>query len=361
MATTTKTSRQRSTGVFTRDRGKLLVVSAATILCVYLCYRLAQPLIPALVWAITGSVVVHPVVKWLGRWIHSPRWRAGVTVGVVAVALFAPIISLVYFAALQIGTALQGWSPADLLTRWETALADNRFLGSAWANISRNLDLPTALTQLGEQVRTWTAAIITGSVYLLFQAAVALFILFFLVRDEDRILTNVRKLSPLHTSETNRLLKRLGDTIHATVFGIVMVAIIQGTLAGFVFWVLGLPTPALWGTVMGICAMIPYLGTFVVWAPMAAFLAASGDWVRALVLIGCGVGVIAVIDNLIYPILVGNRLHQHTVITFLAIVGGVALFGGTGIVLGPVIVSLTFFLLEVWRTRTAAGRPAECA
>jgi predicted PurR-regulated permease PerM len=83
--------------------------------------------------------------------------------------------------------------------------------------------------------------------------------------------------------------------------------------------------------------------------------------VRALILAACGMSVIAVVDNLIYPILVGNRLRQHTVITFLAIVGGVALFGGTGIILGPVVVSLTFFLLEVWRTRTAAGRPAEYA
>jgi predicted PurR-regulated permease PerM len=115
------------------------------------------------------------------------------------------------------------------------------------------------------------------------------------------------------------------------------------------------------GTAMALMAMVLCVGTFVVWAPMAAFLALNGDWVRALILAGCGVYVIAVIDNLIYPMLVGNRLRQHTVITFLAIVGGIALFGGTGIILGPVVVSLTFFLLEVWRTRTAAGHPAEYA
>jgi predicted PurR-regulated permease PerM len=361
MATQVKTSRHRPAGVFTRDRGKLVVVLAATMLCVYLCYRLAQPFIPALVWAITGAVVTHSVVKRLGGWIRSPRLRAAAAVAMVAVVLFAPVIGLVSFAALQIGTALQGWSPTNHLTRWETALADNRLLGNAWSQISQNVDLPAVLTQLADQVRGIAMAIVTGSVYVALQAAVALFILYFLYRDEDRVLGSVRQLSPLRRNETNRLLNRLGDTIHATVFGILMVAILQGTLGGFIFWLLGLPAPALWGTVMGLCAMIPYLGTFVAWAPTAAFLAISGDWFRAIVLVGWGLSVIAVIDNLLYPFIVGNRIHQHTVVTFLAIVGGVTLFGGTGIILGPVIVTLTFFLLDVWRNRTSAGRPAECA
>ena len=83
MPATADTTRKRTTGVFTRDRGKLVVVSAATILCGYLCFRLAQPFLPALVWAITGAVVTHPVVQMLERWIRSPRWRAGVAVGTV--------------------------------------------------------------------------------------------------------------------------------------------------------------------------------------------------------------------------------------------------------------------------------------
>jgi predicted PurR-regulated permease PerM len=105
---------------------------------------------------------------------------------------------------------------------------------------------------------------------------------------------------------------------------------------------------------MAALAIIPYLGAFAVWAPAAAILFAQDQWFKALVLVAWGTIVIGLIDNLIYPMLVGNRLRQHTVITFLAIVGGISVFGASGIVLGPVVVTLTFFLLETWRRRTAA-------
>jgi predicted PurR-regulated permease PerM len=155
------------------------------------------------------------------------------------------------------------------------------------------------------------------------------------------------------------LFKRLGDTIHATVFGTVMVAILQGALGGVMFWMLGLPGAVLWGTVMALLAIIPYLGAFIVWMPAAAFLATQGHWWKALILVAWGTIVVGLIDNLIYPILVGNRLRQHTVIAFLAIVGGIAVFGASGLILGPVVVSLTEFLLETWRRRTEGGDAAE--
>ena len=110
---------------------------------------------------------------------------------------------------------------------------------------------------------------------------------------------------------------------------------------------------------MGLLAVVPYLGAFVVWAPAAVFLAMQGDWGKALLLTAWGTIVVGLIDNLIYPILVGNRLRQHTVLAFLAIVGGIALFGATGIILGPVMVSITQAVLEIWRRRTEHGAAAD--
>jgi predicted PurR-regulated permease PerM len=273
--------------------------------------------------------------------------------------LFVPTISLIYFAAVEIAGTLQNWKPTQFLGTWQETLQGWPRLESAWNRISQNIDLATAIGQLAEQVRNWATAIVAGSVYSLVQALIALFVLFYLYRDEDRVLASVRELSPLTNHETDRLLKRLADTVYATIFGTVVVAMIQGTLGGIVFWLLGLPAPVLWGTVMVLLAMIPYLGAFVVWAPASAILGAQGDWGKAMALVAWGMIAIGLIDNLIYPILVGNRLRQHTVITFLAILGGLAVFGASGIVLGPVVVSLTFFLLEVWRNRTTGGRAAE--
>jgi predicted PurR-regulated permease PerM len=343
--------------MLTRGRSKLIVVSAATIACLFLCFLLAQPFIPALVFSITVAVVTQPLMRWLGRYIKSASMRAAAGEAIVTIAILVPIVATVYFVALQIAQGVQNWQ--IYLTSWQNLVEREPKLALAWEQISQNLNVTGAMEQFAGAVNTAAMAVATGSVSSLFQALIMLYLLFFIYRDREQFLAALKKLSPLSTSETDRLLKRLGDTIHATVFGVVLVAIIQGLLGGAIFWLLGIPGAILWATVMALFAMIPNLGTFVVWGPAAMFLLIDGHWGKALILVAWGLTAIALIDNLLYPYLVGTRLRQHTVIAFLSILGGVAVFGAPGIILGPVVASLTVFLLEIWRRRTAGGRAAE--
>jgi predicted PurR-regulated permease PerM len=131
----------------------------------------------------------------------------------------------------------------------------------------------------------------------------------------------------------NRLLRRIADTVHATLFDTVAVAIVQRALGGLMFWLLGWSTPLLRGIVMGLLAIIPVLGAFVIWIPAAIYLALDGNCDKALILTGWGVVIVGGIDNSLYPILVGNRLRLHTVPAFVAIVGGLFLFGPAGLLL----------------------------
>jgi predicted PurR-regulated permease PerM len=124
---------------------------------------------------------------------------------------------------------------------------------------------------------------------------------------------------------------------------------IQGVLGGLMFWWLSLPTPLLWGIIMGLLAIIPVLGAFIIWIPAAIFLWLSGHPGNALILILWGTIVVGGIDNLIYPMLVGNRLKMHTVPTFISLVGGLILFGAPGLILGPVVLTVTIFLVQYWR------------
>jgi predicted PurR-regulated permease PerM len=163
----------------------------------------------------------------------------------------------------------------------------------------------------------------------------------------------------LSDDEADALLRRTSDTIRATVFGTVVVAIVQGALGGLMFWLLGLPAALLWGVVMAVLALIPVLGAFVVWVPAAIFLAVEGSWGKALLLTGWGTLVVGTIDNLLYPVLVGNKLRLHTVPVFFAIVGGLIVFGAAGVILGPVILAVTLGLVDVWKRRTRGGHVAE--
>ncbi|MER9358587.1 AI-2E family transporter [Mesorhizobium sp. M0500] len=129
------------------------------------------------------------------------------------------------------------------------------------------------------------------------------------------------------------------------------VAAVQGTLAGLMFWWLGLPTPIFWGLVMGLLAIVPVLGAFVIWVPAAVYLALQGAWASAAILTVWGGVIVGGIDNLLYPMLVGNRLRLHTVVAFIGAVGGIVLFGASGLVLGPAVIAITISLIDVLKTR----------
>jgi predicted PurR-regulated permease PerM len=183
--------------------------------------------------------------------------------------------------------------------------------------------------------------------------------LFYFFRDRAIALRTLRSLVPLSDTETDAVFQRVADTIHATIYGNLLVAAIQGLLGGLMFWWLGLPAPVLWGAVMALLAVIPWAGAFLVWLPAAVILALQGDWARALVLAAWGAIAVGFIDNLLYPVFVGNRLRLHTVPVFFAIVGGILVFGASGVIIGPLILSLTDALIDIWRRRTAFGRTAE--
>ncbi len=129
-------------------------------------------------------------------------------------------------------------------------------------------------------------------------------------------------------------------------------AAVQGLLGGLMFAALGLPAPLLWGVVMALLAVVPVLGTFIVWIPASCFLALEGSWGKAVILILWGSLVVGTIDNLLRPVLVGKRLKIHTVPAFMSVIGGLVVFGASGLILGPVILTITIVLLELWPHRT---------
>ena len=157
---------------------------------------------------------------------------------------------------------------------------------------------------------------------------------------------------PLTEAEFTRLTDRIANTIFASVYGTAAVAVLQGGLGGAMFWWLDLPAPVFWGVMMGLLGIVPFLGAFVIWAPTAAALALTGELQSAIILTVWGTIVVGLVDNVLYPILVGRRLMLHTVPSFVAVAGGLLLFGASGVVLGPIVVAGTQTLLEIWRERT---------
>jgi predicted PurR-regulated permease PerM len=226
--------------------------------------------------------------------------------------------------------------------------------------VERQFDLPDTVNALTAWLTGIMASLARESVLQVIGMVLTLYLLFFFLRDRHAILASIEALSPLGRADAARMFRDVDDTVHATIYGTLIVALVQGTLGGLMFWWLGLPAPLLWGVVMGLLAIVPVLGAFIVWVPAALFLLLDGSGLKALVLTVWGAVVVGGIDNVLYPMLVGRRLKLHTLLAFISIVGGLIVFGSSGLILGPVIFAITRALLAIW-TRRREGQPAPAA
>ena len=351
--------REAETGWLTRERALALVLVIATALAFYLCYRLVRPFLPALAWALALAVVAHPLHRWVARRIQQTNIAAGLSVVIVMIILVAPVLFVTERLVREAASGVEMMSAGTATGRWRAAVERNPQLAPILRWVETQIDVQGEARRAAEALTSRLSSFVTGSIWMMVELLITLFTLFFFFRDRRVILRAMRSLVPLSEAETDDVFGRVADTIYATIYGTLVVAIVQGTLGGLIFWWLGLPAPLLWGVVMALMAMVPVLGPFVVWVPAAIFLALEGSWGKALILTAWGLLVIAVIDNLLYPVLVGKKLRLHTLPVFLAILGGLALFGASGLILGPVTLAVTVALLDVWRRRTSGGRAAE--
>lgn len=346
-------------GWFTRERLLTLILGFATLLGVYVCYLIAKPFIAPIAFAVALSVATHRPFLWLRRRFSSTRVAAAVAVAAVALLIVVPVGALAAYLVQQAAENLADLTQGDPLSNWRGAVERVPPLAGLLSWLESRFDLQSQFGRIGNAMAGNAADLLRGSVQVLTQLAIMLFVLFFLYRDEDKARRMLWQLVPLSREEADRMFARLGNTIHATVNGSLTVAAIQAVLAGSMYWALGVGAPALWGAATFIAALVPVFGTVLVWGPIALYLALTGSVIKALVLVGWGVLAVGTIDNLLYPFLVGGRLRLHTVPTFFSIIGGLSLFGPSGLILGPLALAITIALLDVWWERTAFGQAAE--
>ncbi|GIX21509.1 MAG: AI-2E family transporter [Gammaproteobacteria bacterium] len=181
---------------------------------------------------------------------------------------------------------------------------------------------------------------------LLFGLVLMLYLAFFMLRDGPRLVELLVWALPLGDARERRLFERFAAVTRATIKGNFIVAAVQGGLGGLIFWVLGLPSPVLWGVVMTILSLIPVVGAGLVWLPAALYLFATGAWIEGAVLVAFGAGVIGLVDNALRPILVGRDAKLPDYLVLLSTLGGLSLFGMNGFVFGPLVAAL---FIAVWQ------------
>ncbi|WP_201774028.1 AI-2E family transporter [Pseudoxanthomonas suwonensis] len=331
----------------------LIAVSFAFLL-------LLRPFYHAIFWAATLAILFWPVHRrLLARMPARPGLAALVSLLMCLVIVIVPITLLVITLANEVvhfyARAAESGGIGGYLERIAAAIPP---WAQAWFERLGAEELRAVQERVSEaagQALQFLLARAVGIGQNTLQVAIGfllmLYLLFFFFLDGDRIIRVARSAIPMERAYVGELAAKFVTVVKATIKGNLVVAAIQGALGGLMFWVLGIPGPVLWGVVMAFLSLLPAIGAWLVWAPVAIYLLATGSVAKGLVVIAFGAGVIGLIDNLLRPILVGKETRMPDYLVLLSTLGGLALFGLTGFVAGPVIAALFLVTWEIFIVR----------
>jgi predicted PurR-regulated permease PerM len=341
---------------------KWTVFLGATAFVVYLCLQILWPFLNVIAWASVLAITFHPLHRDLRQRLGQPALSALISSALVVVTFVIPLLFLVGVAVdqlLAVGNSLQRRfsdpkallaTPVGRAYEWVSAqLGLNADAVVEWA-----IQNASAVAGATAGYTVQIAASVTGAVI---SVVFIIFAMFLLFRDGDRMVARIPDLLPFERPQSEALLLRIRDAIHGGVFGVVVIALIQGTLLGGMFWALGIPSAALWAMVTVLTSILPILGSAGVWVPGVVYLILNGRWPAAIVLSVWGLVAVSGIDNFLRPKLVGGRVGLSELLMFFSLLGGLRLFGVLGIVLGPVLFAIAASIIEVLSSRPVVAEP----
>lgn len=324
----------------------LLAVTAAF-------FDLVDDFFKAIFWAAVLAMMFRPLHQKLVEVMpRHPALNALLTTLAIIVAVLIPV-SLTALAVAQEAANLATDLEAGAIDTESTLLWLEQRVPFLPALLDR-FDVDVARIQEGVSAAAiasgrWIAgnavAIGQNTLQFFLHLFVMLYLLFFFIKDGRSILLAIARVLPLDLELQETLRARFANVARATLKGTFLISAIQGFIGGVAFWALGIRAAVLWGVVMALFALIPAVGPPVIWLPAAVVLIASGQLTKGLILIVIGAVVIGLVDNLLRPVLVGRDARLPDYIILLTTLGGIAVFGLSGVLIGPIIAALFF---TVW-------------
>lgn len=322
----------------------------------YLTYQIMKPFLIPLAWAIVFSILFYPLNAYLYRIIRIRAVAASATLFLIVVVILGPLASIAIILNKEISSLLVGLNEEGI-EKISGAIRNPNIV--SYLDMLRSAvgehNLPTP-EEFAGYIRSWGAVMVkqlSARLSNVFSAVVdflfMLFAAFFLLKDGATFLDKLTGYLPFRPLYNERLAAQVKDMVVSTVYGGIAVALIQGTLGGLAFLVLGIESPILWGSVMFVMSFVPLVGTFAVWGPAAAVLLFQGAYAKAVILVLIGIFVISMVDNILKPLIIGSRTKMHTLVIFFSVLGGLNFFGIIGLILGPLITALFVSMLEIFR------------
>lgn len=333
------------------SRAFFVLVVLVSLVFLWMVRGFLQPVF----WAAVLAILFRPVQR---RWLEVVRGRRNVaavlTLLTVVLVVLVPL-TLLGVAVTQEAISLYGrvaageidlYAPIAWVERWTPVVTDLlERVGVDPAQIQASLQ--GAAVASSQYVAGQALALGQNAALFTVLFALMLYFLYFFVRDGERIMEGIIKALPLGDVRERRLFAKFVEVTRATVKGTLVVAAVQGGIGGLLFWVLGIEAAVFWGVLMAVLSLLPALGTVLVWGPAAIILIATGSVIKGIILLAAGTLIIGLVDNLLRPILVGRDTQMPDYLVLLSTLGGLAVFGLSGFVIGPVIAALFLVLWDM--------------
>jgi predicted PurR-regulated permease PerM len=340
-----------------------LVAYTFALLFLYLLYQLLALFLTPLIWAAVIGIATFPFYEWLCRRFRGRDGAASAVMTLLVLLVF--VLPMVGVVALLAGEA------SDTYRVLESAAQSGKVPGfdairvhpsvAHWVdrgesllrsfNVDLGADLLPTAKQAVSSLLGYASGLLKNVFISLFNLLLMLVILFFIYRDGRRLEEEFWSIIPLPGEDKETLKENLSRVLTAGVTGILGTCIVQGILGGIGFWIGGLPSPVLFGSLMAISALIPFVGTALFWIPGGIYLLLAGKTAKGIFLLAWGVLVVGSADNVIRPLIIGGKAELPFSLMALGAIGGLAAFGLMGVVIGPVIISLSLVLFGMYKAR----------
>ncbi|OAG28082.1 AI-2E family transporter [Thermodesulfatator autotrophicus] len=336
---------------------------AATV--IFLTLRLYLPFFQPIAWAAVIALFLHPINRFLRRKLGGRRGLASLLLCILFIVFIC--VPIIFAFASLTSQAI------DIVTTIKTHIEEGRFTLTFMPDpekyprlyaLTKTLferiaiyeqeiqqTLLTVASSVGQFLLSRGTDIFRNTINIILQIVFMIFTLFYLFRDGDYFVDSIKKLLPVPPEEANRIIQKVQQVIEATLYGSILTAAAQGCLALLIYLILRIDSAFLLGLLTAFASFIPLLGTAMVWASVAIYLAISGAFVKAIILAIYGSVIISQIDNLIRPYFIGGRTEIHNLFIFFSILGGLKFFGFLGVFLGPILVALSISVLEIYRQK----------
>lgn len=321
--------------------GLLTVVFALTLAIIY-------PFLTVFIISAAFAVVINPVYVWIKK--HITKKRAGLASFVTILLFLAVLCVPLFFMGTVIFEQAQN-AYHFIIQNGDTSL----FIQKIDTSINRLM--PNGFTFNTHEKVSSLISFLTGNIgnfftstfNTIFMAILAIFTMFYLLKDGEDWREGLVKILPLSEKNIREILLSLKNSINRILKGSFLIAIIQGFLAWIGLWIFGVPNPALWGVVAGMASFVPTLGTSIVFVPAILFLLFTGMQIQALGLLLWAMLLVGMIDNILSPYIISKNTEVPSLFILFSILGGISLMGPIGIIMGPLTISFLYSLVSIYR------------